>query len=131
MKKTNIYLFLLIVLGTLGTLSSCSKDDDEIPGGNPVINLSEVGLENSKTAVAGSDLHLEGDIVAEGLIAKIEVEIHQEGDGEYKIEKAWTEGKYIGIRNTTIQKNLYIHALHNIDPHYFYLYLTNILVNTY
>lgn len=110
MKKTNIYLFLFLVLGLFGTLSSCNKDDDEIPVEKPVVILSEVGLENSKTAVAGSDLHLDGDIVAEGLIAKIEVEIHQEGGGEYKIEKSWTEGKYIGVRNTTFHEHLDISA---------------------
>ncbi len=104
MKKTNIYLFVFFVLGLFGTLSSCNKDDDEIPVGKPVINLAEVGLENSKTAVAGSDLHLEGDIVTEGLTAKIELEIHQEGGGEYKIEKSWTEGKYIGVKNATFHE---------------------------
>ncbi len=130
MKKTNIYLFLFLLLGIFGTLSSCSKDDDEIPVGKPVINLSEVGLENSRTAVAGSDLHLEGDILAEGLIAKIDIEIHQEDGGEYKIEKSWTEGKYIGVKNTTFHEHLDIPADAPAGEYHLHFAVTDQLGNT-
>lgn len=130
MKKTNIYLFVFFVLGLFGTLSSCNKDDDEIPVGKPVINLAEVGLENSKTAVAGSDLHLEGDLVAEGLTAKIELEIHQEGGGEYKIEKSWTEGKYVGVKNATFHEHLDIPADAPAGEYHLHLTVTDQLGNT-
>lgn len=130
MKKTNIYLFLLLVLGVFGTLSSCKDDNNDVTVEKPVITLSEIGLENSKTAVAGSDLHLEGDIVAEGLIAKIEIEIHKEGDGEYEIEQSYTEGKYIGVRNTTFHEHLDIPAEAPAGEYHLHFTVTDQLGNT-
>ena len=57
----------------------------------------------------GDDMHLEADIVAEGLIKRIDVEIHKE-DGSYEIEKAYTEGKYIGVKNTEFHEHIDIPA---------------------
>ena len=41
----------------------------------------------------GHDLHLEADVVAEGLIKSINIEIHQENGGTVKIEKACLSAK--------------------------------------
>ena len=92
-------------------LSSCSDDDD--PSKNvakPVATLAEVGEENSKEAIAGKDLHLEGDLVAEGLIARIDVAIATTDGNKTIVRKSYTEGKYIGVRNTTFHEHLDIPA---------------------
>jgi len=55
-------------------LISCDKD-----GAAPEIDFHELGMENSKTAFAGEDLHMDADILAENKIDRIELEIHSEG----------------------------------------------------
>lgn len=102
---------IMMALATVFTLgfTSCSDDDDNMPAA-PVVKLSEIGLENSKHAHPGHDLHLEGTIVAEGLIKRIDVEIHQEDGGKMKIEKSFTEGKYINVRNAEFHEHIDIPA---------------------
>lgn len=99
-------MFFISVL-SLGFVA-CDKDDDSTA--KPVITLTEVGHENSKTATAGDDMHLEADIVAEGLIARIDIEIHLEEGGDYEIELSYTDGKYIGVRNTEFHEHIDIPA---------------------
>ena len=68
-----------------------------------------MGHDNSKTAMRGDDMHLEADILAEGLIKRIDVEIHQE-DGSFEIEKSYTEGKYVGVKNVEFHEHIDIPA---------------------
>lgn len=92
--------------------TSCSSDDDDAKQSvaKPVAALAEVGEENSKEVIAGKDLHLEGDLEAEGLIARIDVTIAT-ADGKTNIvQKSYTDGKYIGVRNTTFHEHLDIPA---------------------
>ncbi len=90
-------------------LTSCGDDDDDLPA-KPSITLTEVGHDNAKHCHPGHDLHLEADVVAEGLIQRIDVEIHEENGGSFKIEKSYTDGKYIGIRNTEFHEHIDIPA---------------------
>lgn len=90
-------------------LTSCGDDDDVLPA-KPSITLTEVGHDNAKHCHPGHDLHLEADVVAEGLIQRIDVEIHEENGGSFKIEKSYTDGKYIGIRNTEFHEHIDIPA---------------------
>lgn len=86
---------------------SCKKDNN-VPA-KPVVTFTEVGHENSKQAMRGDDMHLEADIVAEGLIKRIDVEIHQENGG-FELEKTYVEGKYIGVKNTEFHEHIDIPA---------------------
>ena len=91
--------------------TSCDSDDDPQPSvAKPVAALAEVGEENSKEATAGKDLHLEGDLEAEGLIARIDVTIATADGKTTIVQKSYTEGKYIGVRNTTFHEHLDIPA---------------------
>ncbi|MBE6332092.1 MAG: DUF4625 domain-containing protein [Bacteroidales bacterium] len=105
-KNHIIALFFISVLSLV--FAACNNDDDDTA--KPVITLTEVGHENSKTATAGDDMHLEADIVAEGLIARIDIEIHMEEGGDYEIECSYTDGKYIGVRNTEFHEHIDIPA---------------------
>lgn len=109
MKKSLFVAATLLLNLCLFTLSSCDKDEKKDSGKLTVV-LSEVGEGNNKTGIAGSDLHLEGDITAENLIERIDIEIHQEGGGSYQIEKSFTEGKYIGVKNTHFHEHIDIPA---------------------
>lgn len=105
-KYQIIALFFISIL-SLGFVACNDNDDDTA---KQLITLTEVGHENSKTATAGDDMHLEADIVAEGLIARIDIEIHMEDGGDYEIECSYTDGKYIGVRNTEFHEHIDIPA---------------------
>lgn len=105
MNKKVVWGVLVLLSLCLIGFTSCSDDEDEkLP--KPVIDLTEIGTENSKVGVAGSDLHLEGTITSEGLIQRIDIEIHQEDGGTFKIEKSYTEGKYIGVINAEFHEHI-------------------------
>ncbi len=103
--KKNIRMCLIMALVSVMTVSlnSCDKEKDTVA--KPQITLTEVGHDNSGHAHPGHDMHLEADVVADGLIASINVEIHQE-DGSFEIEKSYTEGKYIGVRNIEFHEHI-------------------------
>ncbi len=106
--KTNIFKTLIVAFATITILAACNKEEEKAAA--PVITLTEVGHENSHRATPGDDMHLEADIVAEGLINAINVELHLEEGGDYEIEKSYTEGKYIGVRNTEFHEHIDIPA---------------------
>ena len=101
--KTNIIRFLAIITLAVA-FASCQKKHSA-----PTIILTEVGHENSKKAEQGDDMHLEADILAEGLIKSIYVGIHQES-GSYEIGMSYTTGKYIGVKNTEFHEHIDIPA---------------------
>ena len=62
-KIMTIRNFLIALISALGVIfTSCKKTEDVTP--KPVITMNELGYENSKIAYAGSDLHIESEIVA-------------------------------------------------------------------
>ena len=89
--------------------SACSDDDDHAPA-EPIINLTEIGHGNNKTGIAGKDLHLEGTIVADGIVRRIDIEIYSENGDGFKLEKFYTEGKYIGVKNADFHEHIDIPA---------------------
>ena len=104
--KINTILSLAAAAALLLSATSCNKEENTA---KPTVNLTEVGHDNEKVAMRGNDLHLEADILAEGLIKRIDVEIHQE-DGTYEIEKSYTEGKYVGVKNVEFHEHIDIPA---------------------
>ena len=109
MKKNLLFKAILIFGLCMFIFSSC-KNDDPNNAAKPVINLTEIGAENSKTVTAGSDLHLEGEIIAESLIKRIDIEIHQKQGGDFKITQSFIDGKYIGVKNVTFHEHIDIPA---------------------
>ena len=105
------YMSLLLALVSVFTLgfTSCDDDDDDKVA-KPVITLTEVGHDNSRHAHPGHDLHLEADIVAQGLIQRIDVEIHQEASHGFEIEKSYTDSKYVGLKNAEFHEHIDIPA---------------------
>ena len=110
MKKNIINVALMLLsFATLLSFTACHDEDEAEKAKAPVIQLTEVGHDNEKHAHPGDDLHLEGDIIAEGLIKSILVEIHQE-DGDYEIEFKYDDAKqyskYIGVRNCEFHEHI-------------------------
>ncbi len=97
-------LIILIAAITTFTLSSCTKDDNTIPV--PTANITELGYENSRIAYAGSDLHIEADVVAEGTIDNITVQISPFEQQEENWEADTTYTEFSGLKNTTFHKHI-------------------------
>ena len=106
MKATSILSIFAAAAALILSATSCNKEENPA---KPTVTLTEVGHDNSKTAMRGDDMHLEADILAEGLIKRIDVEIHQE-DGGFEIEKSYTEGKYVGVKNVEFHEHIDIPA---------------------
>lgn len=99
-----LFGLLAVLAGScLLAVTSCKKDDDGPL--EPEIDLTEVGSGNSRRAFIGGDLHLEAILRAEGLIAKIEIEIHEE-NGSYEMARSYDEGMYIGTREVEFHEHI-------------------------
>jgi hypothetical protein len=121
--KTNILVTFVVAL----LLVSC-----ENTGPKPEIDFLELGMENSKTVVAGEDLHMEADIVAENKIESIEVEIHPGGDHheksisrsvgleEWEIDTVYVE--FSGLKNTLFHEH--IEVPENAEPGDYHFHFT-------
>ncbi len=107
LKYVSLFMTLFAIVTIVFT--ACSSSDDETLPAKPVITLTEVGHDNSGHAHPGHDLHLEAELLAEGIIKSINVEIHQE-NGSPLVSVAYNEGKYIGVRNTEFHEHIDIPA---------------------
>lgn len=97
------------------TFISCDKNE------NPTITIHELGYENTKTVVAGNDLHIDAEILAPQKIASIQIIIHSEDEQQHspaqktpsalKIEAVWavdsiyTKG-YAGVKNADFHEHI-------------------------
>jgi hypothetical protein len=98
--KTRV-LLIAMAFATGLFFTSCDKEEEVA---KPVISILELGLDNSHVAYIGADLHIEAEIVAEGKIDKITVEIHQEEGSSEEIDTTYTE--FSGLKNTTFHKHV-------------------------
>ncbi|MCH5714822.1 DUF4625 domain-containing protein [Niabella hibiscisoli] len=105
MKKflSSFSIFLLLV----AAVTSCNKNEDIVA--KPIVTGLEVGTGNNKTAYAGSDLHIEGDIVATGTIENVVVEIHPKAGSGWLFNQAFTDG-YTGNKNANFHEHIEIPA---------------------
>lgn len=110
----NKKLFSILAIFTMALIVfvSCS-DDDDFP--SPIISDMEIGHDNSKVGYRGQDLHIDAEIVAEGRIDRIVLEIHYEGEHqnlksgqdevhEWEFAHTWTE--FSGQKNATFHKDI-------------------------
>jgi len=130
----NTRIFLIAIAFTAGLFfTSCEKDDETNP--KPIITLTELGYENSKIGYAGTDLHIEAEIVAEGKIDYVTIEIHPEGEheekstsivlheGEWEVDTTYTE--FSGLKNTTFHKHIDIPVDADTGHYHFHFIVTD------
>lgn len=125
MKKTLIALLSVALI-------ACENTD------KPVVNLLEVGSNNSKTATIGGELHLEAEMIADGKIANIRLVIHPEGEEEHgtggltnplpqqswEVDSTYT-GVYANVRNTTFHEHIDIPLTASAGHYHLHLILTD------
>jgi len=108
---------------------SCDKSSP------PEIDFHELGFENSKTAEAGDELHMDAEIVAENKIDRIEVTLHPEGDhkksakillfdGEWEFDSVYTE--FSGLRNTEFHKHIEVPIDAETGDYHFHFSVTDL-----
>jgi hypothetical protein len=123
-----ISIFLLLII----TFVSCKKEEVIHP---PVITVTELGYANSNTVYPGSDLHIEAEILAEGKIARIQIEIHAEGEhdsksvaqifiGSWEFDSVYT-GKYAGVKNTEFHEHIDVPASADTGHYHFHFIVTD------
>ncbi|MGE5355116.1 MAG: DUF4625 domain-containing protein [Deltaproteobacteria bacterium] len=95
----NIMTFLLLIV----FLNSCTDD----PAKPEIINF-ELGVNNSNTGYIGTDIHAEGEIIAEGKIDKIKLKIHPENGSGNSWEIDTTYTSYSGLKNTEFHEHFEI-----------------------
>jgi hypothetical protein len=127
--KSKMKIIAIILIGGIFFLNACKKDEVI---SKPEIDLTELGYENSKIGYTGSDLHIEAEIVAEGKIETVQIEIHPEGEhgdkalntkfheGEWEVDTTFTE--FSGLKNTEFHKHIEI-ALDADTGHYHFHFI--------
>ncbi|MFW6227670.1 MAG: DUF4625 domain-containing protein [Bacteroidota bacterium] len=125
MMSKKLFFIPAIITMALFVFVSCSNDDD-FPA--PIISDLEIGYENSKVGYRGHDLHIDADILAEGRIDRIVLEIHheeehahksgQDEDQEWEFVHSWTE--FNGQKNATFHKHIDIPLDAELGSYHFY-----------
>ncbi|MEM7161864.1 MAG: DUF4625 domain-containing protein [Bacteroidota bacterium] len=109
---------LVLAMASMVFFTSCD-DDDEVTFPSPTIANLEVGIGNSLTAPIGGFLHMDAEIVAEGTIDRIMIDIHKEdGTGE-DIEMTYTN--YSGQKNADFHEDLDIPATATEGEYHFHI----------
>jgi hypothetical protein len=139
MKKYTLLMAMTAILSLF--MVSCTQDDDV---SKPVVQLDELGANDSRTAYAGADLHIEADIVAEGKIASVRLLIHQEDEGEDELEAANAElpvglrdaeawvldstytGVYANVKNTEFHEHVEVPSTAPTGIYHLHLYVTDL-----
>mgnify|MGYP003677478673 CR=1 FL=1 len=129
--KTNFKLLSFFVLAAV-TLSSCSSDDDSpLIEDAPLITNFEYGEGSShgdeQVGYKGSDIHLEAEIVAEGTVSSIALDIHAhdlepgEDEVEWDFEQIYTDADYL-VKNPVFHEHVDVPA--NIPSGEYHITLT-------
>lgn len=109
MKKILYQSAAALLFAAFSMFTSCQDDSQDLVS-EPQADIREVGEENCKEVVAGHDLHLEGEMEAEGLIARIDIRIAQKDGDSPLLRQSYTDGKYIGVKNATFHEHIDIPA---------------------
>ena len=120
MKKRTILTAL--ITASLLIFTACEKDDDA--SSKPTIGEMELGIGNSHVAYIGANLHVETEIVAEGLISMILVEIHAEDGSDNEIEVEYDYSDKI-LKNTTFHEHVNIPSEFLAGEYHFHLTVTD------
>lgn len=86
------------------SMTSCSDDDDPVAKSSIQLKDAEFGHHNEKVATIGKDLHLECEVASTAKIKSIQVSLKK--NDKNKIEKTYTDSKYVGVLNTTFHEHL-------------------------
>lgn len=107
MKKITIKPIIALLL-FVSVFAACKKDKDEVLPA-PTVNGLEIGSGNSKIGFAGTDIHIEGEILAPANIASVSLDIQPKTGTGWKFNKTYTEG-LVGQKNAEFHQHIDIPA---------------------
>jgi len=116
--KSKLTFLSIVLAAAIFSLNSCKEDVQK-----PQITLTELGLNNSKIAYIGGDLHVEADIVAEGNIKTVVIEIHPEGNASWEFDTIYNE--FAGLKNATFHKHIDIPLTAEAGDYHFHFTVTD------
>lgn len=119
--KKKVLLFSMALTAVL-FFTACDDSDDPVPA--PTISNLEVGLDDSHSAYIGADLHVEAEVVAEGLLQTILVEIHAEDGSDYETEAEYDYSDQI-LKNTTFHQHVDIPEDFPAGEYHFHFIVTD------
>lgn len=115
-------------------LNSCDKNE------HPEITIHELGYENTKTVIAGSDLHIDAEIMAPQKISSIQLIIHSEEEHaanmpmkaknmnqevtEWKVDSIYTKG-YVGVKNAEFHEHLNVPLTAELGHYHVHIKVTD------
>lgn len=130
--NTNQKILITVVLSVAILFQACKK---ETIMSKPVIIMTELGLNNTKKAYAGGDLHMDAEVEAAGKIKTISIEIHPEEEHGSKSEQfrlgvsAWEADtvytSFEGLKNTSFHEHLEIPADASAGHYHFHFVVTD------
>ncbi|MDR0422513.1 MAG: DUF4625 domain-containing protein [Proteiniphilum sp.] len=101
---------LLFSVNALMLFSSCEREN-KLPA--PSVEITGLGSGHNspddRIAHAGSDVHLEAVITAEGLIREITVEVRWQS-GNFRFGETYAGAKYAGVKNATFHEHVDVPA---------------------
>ena len=118
---------MFFAVAVITAFSSCEEDDNV--KAKPTIGELELGIGNSHIAYIGADLHIETEIVAEGLISEIVVEVHAEDGSDNEIEVIYDYSDQT-LKNTIFHKHVDIPSEFSVGEYHFHLTVTDKLGNS-
>ena len=114
--------------------TSCNKNEI------PEITIHELGYNNTRTVVAGTDLHIDAELLAPLKIASIQLIIHSEAEHAavptqkvksafaetivWEIDSIYTKG-YAGVKNAEFHEHVDVPALTTPGHYHFHLKVTD------
>lgn len=91
---------------------------------SPTITDVEIGSGNNKQAHAGSDFHIEAQIVAPGDIDRVELEIHPESGSGWQLDTVYTAG-LAGLKNAELHEHIDVPASAAVGSYHLHLTVTD------
>jgi hypothetical protein len=105
LMSSKILKTLVFGLIATGALFSCKKENALTPEESSLI-VKEVGLNNSKVAYSGNDLHIDAEVISPGKIADIKVQITlAESNYGWDFIKSYS-GVYSGLKNADFHEHI-------------------------
>lgn len=121
--KLKLTIATALALTTL--FYACEDDDTSVS--SPEIEILELGADNDSIATIGDEFHIEIDVVAEGTIDYIQVQIHSEFDQEeeWELDTTYTDD-YNGLKNTTFHEHVDIDSNAEAGEYHFDFTVTDL-----
>jgi len=116
--KKSLFIYSLIALFAIGFIA-CEKEEEIA---KPTISVIELGHENSKMVSPGEEFHIDIEIIAEGKIQTISLELHAEeehkSEGHWEIDTTFTE--FEGLKNADFHKHFDVDSTAELGHYHFH-----------